>query len=96
MGIIRKIICGILVALSAHIYTLPAYVSDKAEGLVRFTDYYAENDWYAEDNGTWNLYDDADLILFDNFTAENPYDDVIVSMRKVTYNTTFEMRGVTK
>lgn len=94
MGIIAKIICGILVAISSHLYGMPAYVSDIADDMVRFTDYVNEHDWYWEHAGDWKIWDDADLVMFDCFTPENPYDDVIVTPTKTVYETyVTEMKG---
>lgn len=85
MGIITKILCMILVAISPHLYGMPAYVSDIADDMVRFTDYAEEHDWYWEPAKGWKIWDDADLVMFDAFTPENPYDDMIVTPTKMVY-----------
>ena len=86
MGVIQKllamILCGVL---CRNVYALPAYVSDIADDMVRFTDCVAEQDWYWEPADGWNVWDNAELVMFDNFTPENPYDDVIVTPCKVLY-----------
>ena len=95
MRILTKVVCGILIALSAHLYAMPAYVSDITDDMVRFTDCVAEHDWYWEPAGDWKMYDNADLVMFDNFTPENPYDDVIVTPTKTAYEiyVTIELKG---
>lgn len=95
MGIIARIICGILVALSAHVYGMNSYVAEVDEDMVCFVDFATENEWWAENETGWKLYDEAELVMFDWFTAEK-YDDQIITATKVTYAGKYEVRGVTK
>ena len=95
MGVIQKLICGILVAISPHLYAMPAYVSDIADDMVRFTDCVTEHDWYWEPANGWDMWDNAELVMFDNFTPDYPYDDVIVTPTKTVYeiDVTMELKG---
>lgn len=79
MGIIAKIICGIL---ALNMYGMSAYVSDVdvAEDMVEFTDYATEHTWWTEGNSAeFHEFDDVVLIMHDSFTAEK-WDDVILKV----------------
>lgn len=79
MGIIAKIICGIL---ALNLYGMSAYVSevDHAENMVCFTDYATEHDWWIEGSSAeFSMWQDVVLIMHDSFTAEKR-DDVILKV----------------
>ena len=79
MGVITRIICGIL---ALHLYGMSAYVSevDHAENMVCFTDYQSEHEWWTEGNAEeFVMWQDVVLIMHDNFTAEK-WDDVILKV----------------
>lgn len=79
MGVIRKLICGIL---ALHLYGMSAYVSgiDAENDMVEFTDYMTENQWWIEgDSDKYAEFEDVVLIMHDSFTAEK-CDDVILKV----------------
>lgn len=86
--ILMILLCGIL---SRHLYAMPCYVSeiDHAEDMVCFTDYATGHDWWQDGIGVWEIYDGANLVMFDMMTPENRYDDRIL---RATYNRTDEYR----
>ena len=92
MGVITRIICGIL---ALHLYGMSAYVSDVdvAEDMVEFTDYATEHTWWTEGNSAeFHEFDDVVLIMHDCGTTDK-FDDVIV---KVTPEYFGAMNYVTK
>lgn len=79
MGIIAKILCGIL---ALNLYGMSAYVSevDHAENMVCFTDYATEHDWWIEgDSDKYAMWDDVVLVMHDCGT-ESCYDDIVVTV----------------
>ena len=79
MGIITKIICGIL---ALHLYGMSAYVSDVdvAEDMVEFTDYATEHTWWTEGNSAeFVMWQDVVLVMHDCGTSDR-YDDIIVKV----------------
>ena len=79
MGIITRILCGIL---ALNLYGMSAYVSDVdvAEDMVEFTDYATEHTWWTEGNSAeFHEFEDVVLIMHDSFTAEK-WDDIIVKV----------------
>jgi len=80
--LIALFLCGIL---SRHLYAMPCYVAevDHTYDMVCFTDYATGHDWWQDGAEDWCEGDSANLVMFDNFTAENRYDDVII---RATYD----------
>ena len=74
--ILMILLCGIL---SRHLYAMPCYVSeiDTEYDMVCFTDYATGHDWWQDGCEDWQVGDECNLVMFDNFTAEVT-DDVIV------------------
>ena len=80
--LIALILCGIM---AEHLYAMPCYVAevDNTYDMVCFTDYATGHDWWQDGAEDWQEGDSANLVMFDNFTAENRYDDVII---RATYD----------
>lgn len=80
--ILMILLCGIL---SRHLYAMPCYVAeiDEQYDLVCFCDYAYEDDWWWDGVEDWQEGDGANLVMFDNFTPEDKYDDVII---RATYD----------
>jgi hypothetical protein len=79
VGIIAKIICGIL---ALNLYGMSAYVSevDHAEDMVEFTDYMTESQWWIEgDSDKYAEFEDVVLIMHDCGT-ESRYDDIVIKV----------------
>lgn len=77
--LIALFLCGIL---ARNLYAMPAYVAEERhdEGIVVFVDYNTQNKWvYNDPEDRWHYRDTALIIMFDNFTAENYEDDIIVN-----------------
>ena len=76
------LLCGIL---SQHLYAMPCYVAevDEQYDLVCFCDYAYEDDWWQDGCEDWQEGDGANLVMFDNFTPEDKYDDIII---RATYD----------
>lgn len=72
-------ILAILSVISSNLYGMLAYVSDvdTENNMVRFTSYLSEHDFWIEGVEDWELYDDAELVMFDWFT-ESWTDDQIL------------------
>ena len=78
MKLLAIIMCGIL---AQHLYAMPCYVSDIANGQVCYTDFATENDWWESTAENRKLYSEVTLYMCDNNTAEIT-DDIIVCVRK--------------
>lgn len=79
MGVITRIICGIL---ALNLYGMSAYVSgiDAENDMVEFTDYMTESQWWIEgDSDKYAEFDDVVLIMHDCGTSDR-YDDIIVKV----------------
>lgn len=79
MGILTKILCGIL---ALHLYGMSAYVSDVdvAEDMVEFTDYATEHTWWIEGSSAeFSMWQDVVLVMHDCGTSDR-YDDIIVKV----------------
>ena len=90
--VLIPVLCGILAILSMHLYGMFVYVSeiDAENDMVRFTDYATEHEYWWEGVDGRELYDNAVLVMFDWFTAENVADDQIVTVTEFRYNAEFE------
>lgn len=75
-------ILAVLSILSGNLYGMYAYVSeiDTENDMVRFTSYLSEHDFWWEGCGNLELYDDAELVMFDWFT-ESWEDDQIINVK---------------
>ena len=79
MGVITRIICGIL---ALHLYGMSAYVSgiDAENDMVEFTDYMTESQWWIEgDSDKYAEFEDVVLIMNDCGT-ESRYDDIVIKV----------------
>ena len=79
MKLLALILCGIM---ARNLYALPCYVAEISDDMVCFADY-AGNGWWQDGTEGWELGDGANLVMFDNFTAEYKYDDIII---RATYD----------